>query len=210
MADAPKPMISIVDYGMCNLGSIKNMLHKLGLESELVASPAAVAKARKIILPGVGAYDHGVSALRERGLVEPLRRSVLEHGVPILGICLGMQLLGSGSEEGSRAGLGMIQGACIRFRFPEGSPLRVPHMGWNEIVPRRASGLLSGLDQGVRFYFTHSYHLVCEDASDVLAIANHGFEFTAMVQRGNVTGVQFHPEKSHRFGMTLLRNFGAI
>lgn len=210
MNDSSKQPISIVDYGVCNLGSIRNMLRKLGLESELAADPDAIVRASKIILPGVGAFAHGMGALRELGLVEPLRAKVLEQRTPLLGICLGMQLLGKSSEEGSSAGLGLIDGGCVRFRFPEGSPYRVPHMGWNETVARRESALVEGLASGARFYFTHSYHLVCADPADVLAVANHGIDFTAMVQRDNVYGVQFHPEKSHRFGMALLRNFGAI
>jgi glutamine amidotransferase len=210
MTEGSEQIISIIDYGVSNLGSIRNMLHKLGLRSELVATPEAVAGARKIILPGVGAFDHGVAALAERRLIAPLRAKALEDRIPILGICLGMQLLGMGSEEGTSGGLGLIKGACVRFRFAEGSPLKVPHMGWNETAPKRLNPLLSGLGAGARFYFTHSYHLMCEDPADVLATATHGIEFTAMVQRDNVAGVQFHPEKSHRFGMTLLRNFGAI
>jgi len=204
------PVMSVVDYGMCNLGSIRNMLRKLGLDSELAATPRAVAQAKKIILPGVGAYDHGVAALQERGLIAPLQESVRVRGMPILGICLGMQLLGEGSEEGTLPGLGLIGGKCVRFRFAEGSTLKVPHMGWNETVPRRTHPLLSGLESNARFYFTHSYHVVCKDPSDVLAVASHGIEFTAIVQRNNIMGVQFHPEKSHRFGIMLLRNFGAI
>jgi glutamine amidotransferase len=121
-----------------------------------------------------------------------------------------MQLLGRGSEEGSLAGLGLIDGHCVRFRFGDERPLKVPHMGWNVLMPRRESPLFKGLDDQARFYFVHSYHLVCADASDVLATARYGIEFTAMVQRGNVWGAQFHPEKSHRFGMTLLRNFAEI
>lgn len=202
-------MISIVDYGVVNLGSIRNMLHKLGLETDLAATPAAIARATRIILPGIGAFDQGVAALRARGLVEPLRERVLGDGIPILGICLGMQLLGTCSEEGSASGLGLIRGSCVRFRFPPGSHYKVPHMGWNEPTARRASALLQGLDARARFYFTHSYHMVCEDPDDVLATASHGVDFTAMIERGNVMGAQFHPEKSHRFGMALLRSFGA-
>lgn len=203
-------VISIVDYGVCNLGSIRNMLRKLGFQSELVTTPQALASARKIILPGIGAFDHGIAALRERGLAEPLRLKALEEKIPLLGICLGMQLLGNASEEGSAPGLGLIDGRCVRFRAGEGSSLRVPHMGWNEISPKRADPILQGLDSGSRFYFTHSYHFKCDAAEDVLASTLYGAEFTAAVQRGNVRGVQFHPEKSHRFGMTLLRNFAAI
>jgi glutamine amidotransferase len=210
MDSSRNQVVSIVDYGICNLGSIRNMLHKLGIESRVAGSAAEVALAEKIILPGVGAFDHGITALRERGMVDALRESAIGRRVPFLGICLGMQLFGSSTEEGTMEGLGLIPGRCVRFRPAGESTLKVPHMGWNEIVPRRACPLLRGLEQGARFYFTHSYHMICEDAADVLAVASHGIEFTAMVQRGNVLGAQFHPEKSHRFGMTLLRNFGAL
>lgn len=203
-------IISIVDYGVCNLGSIRNMLRKLGIESELASTPDALSRAKKIILPGVGAFDHGVTALQERGLIAPLRAKVMGEKIPILGICLGMQLLGNASEEGGLKGLDFISANCVRFRFPKESVLRVPHMGWNEIMPRRRDRLLEGLDAGARFYFTHSYHMVCQRQSDVLASAVHGVEFTAVVHSENVMGVQFHPEKSHRFGMTMLRNFCEI
>ena len=205
-----KRIISIVDYGVSNLGSIRNMLRKLGFEAELVSTPDGVTEATKIILPGVGAFDHGMTALEDLRLIGPLKSKAVEDKVPILGICLGMQLLGEGSEEGSLDGLGLIEGGCFRFRLPPESDFKVPHMGWNEPLQKQASPLLKGLNHGARFYFTHSYHLVCQDPADVLAIATHGIEFTAMVQRNNVFGVQFHPEKSHRFGMTLLQNFWAI
>ena len=203
-------MISVIDYGVANLGSILNMLRKVGAEGELVSTPEEVAKAERIILPGVGAFDHGMTALTERGLVAPLRKKALDDRVPILGICLGMQLLGQGSEEGSLPGLGIIEARCERFRFEHASTLKVPHMGWNALSPRRASPLLSGLDAHARFYFVHSYHIVCADPADVLATATYGVEFTAMVQQGQVCGAQFHPEKSHRFGMTLLGNFARM
>ena len=203
-------MISVVDYGVANLGSILNMLHKAGAQAEAVSTPDAIARAEKLILPGVGAFDHGMAALSERGLAEALKKRVACASVPLLGICLGMQLLGNSSEEGSLAGLGLIDGRCARFRFGDERPLKVPHMGWNVLAPKRASPLFKGLEENARFYFVHSYHLVCADASDVLATAHYGIEFTAVVQRGNVWGVQFHPEKSHRFGMTLLRNFAEM
>jgi glutamine amidotransferase len=203
-------MISIVDYGVVNLGSIRNMLHKLGIEAGLASTPQDLARATKIILPGIGHFDNGMRALSERGLVEPLRAKALAERVPLLGICLGMQLLGAASEEGAQPGMGVVPGRCIRFRFPPGSSFKVPHMGWNEIIPQRESALLAGLSTPARFYFTHSFHFVCDEAQDVLATVKHGIEFTACIARGNVMGVQFHPEKSHRFGMALLRNFGAL
>lgn len=203
-------VISIVDYGVCNLGSISNMLHKLGFETQLVATAEEVARARKLILPGVGAFAYGMAALTHRGLVPVLKAKALQDRIPVLGICLGMQLFGHGSEEGGAGGLGLIDGACVRFRFEPGVRWRVPHMGWNVIAKNHESPLVEGLGARPRFYFTHSYHFVCKESADVLATANHGVDFTAAIQRNNVYGVQFHPEKSHRFGMTLLKNFGAI
>lgn len=203
-------VISVVDYGVANLGSIRNMLRKLGYEVELISTPEAVSRATKIILPGVGAFDHGVAALVRHGLMEPLRARAADPSVPFLGICLGMQLLGNGSEEGTQRGLGVLDSSCVRFRLPPGSVLKIPHMGWNEPVFRRAHPLVADLGTDARFYFTHSFHMVCAHPEDVLATVTHGIEFVAMVQCGNVMGVQFHPEKSHRYGMALLRNFGAM
>jgi glutamine amidotransferase len=203
-------MISIVDYGGANLGSILNMLRRVEVPAELVSTPAALERAQKIILPGVGAFDHGMAALRERGLIAPLRAKALEERVPILGVCLGMQMLGHGSEEGTLAGLGLLDGHCERFRFAPASRRKIPHMGWSLLAPQRESALLQGLDAQSRFYFVHSYHLVCEVAADVLAVAQYDREFVAMVQRDNICGAQFHPEKSHRFGMRLLHNFASL
>ncbi len=204
-------MISIIDYGVANLGSILNMLRKVGARAELVSSKEAVARAEKIILPGIGAFDHGISALRERGLVDVLRKKVLDDKVPLLGVCLGMQMLGKVSEEGHLAGLGLLDAHCKRFSFTDDHRQKVPHMGWSLLAPRQQeSALLKGLDAKARFYFVHSYHMVCADPADVLATACYGSEFVAMVQRGNVFGAQFHPEKSHRFGMALLHNFAEV
>lgn len=204
-------MISIVDYGVANLGSIMNMLRKVGAQAELASTPEQVARAEKIILPGIGAFDHGISALRERGLAEPLKKKALEDKVPLLGICLGMQMLGQGSEEGALVGLGLLDAYCRRFRFTKNNKEKVPHMGWSQLVSGRwDSALLKGLDDRARFYFVHSYHLVCNDPADALASACYGIEFVSVVRRGNVYGAQFHPEKSHRYGMTLLRNFTEI
>jgi imidazole glycerol-phosphate synthase subunit HisH len=202
-------MISVVSYGVCNLGSMLNMLRKINVEACEAATPAAIEKAEKIILPGVGAFDNGMKALNALGLAGPLRDRVVNGRVPIFGVCLGMQLLGMGSEEGVEAGLGLIQGGCVKLRPPEGLGVKIPHMGWNTVHPKKAGPLLEKLD-APRFYFVHSYHLVCEDPADVLATAHYGMDFTVMVQRGNIYGAQFHPEKSHRYGMTLLGNFAGV
>lgn len=203
-------MISVIDYGVANLGSMLNMLRKIGVRAELVSTPEELDRAEKIILPGVGAFDHGITALQDRGLVESLKKKVLLDRVPVLGVCLGMQMLGKGSEEGSIAGLGLIDAYCQRFRFVEDSKQKVPHMGWNLLASREESPLLNELDARTRFYFCHSYHLVCAEPTDVLATACYGMEFVTMVRHGNIFGVQFHPEKSHRFGMALLHNFAVM
>jgi glutamine amidotransferase len=203
-------VISIVDYGVANLGSILNMLNKIGAKSGLVSTPEDIARAESIILPGVGSFDHGVSALQDNALSEAIRRRVLDDEVPILGICLGMQLLGLDSAEGALKGLGLIDARCERFSFGNNTSLKIPHMGWNTLKQKKSCRILEGLDAAARFYFVHSYHMVCTDPDDVLATADYGGEFTAMGQRDNITGAQFHPEKSHRFGMQLLRNFADI
>jgi glutamine amidotransferase len=198
-------MISVVDYGVANLGSMRNMLRRIGAETELVTTAAAIAKASKVILPGIGAFDAGMEALDTLGLVEPLRRRILGDGVPLLGVCLGVQLLGERSAEGERPGLGLLAAHCERL--PADAGIRVPHMSWAHIEPTRPDPILAGLDETARFYFVHSYHVVCSDPTDVLAVAHYGIPFTAMIRRGNIYGAQFHPEKSHRFGMRLLKNF---
>jgi len=203
-------LISVVDYGVANLASMLNMLRKVGVDAERVGTPEDLESATKIVLPGIGAFDQGIATLEERGLLDPLRRKVRDEGVPILGVCLGMQMLGQGSEEGHAAGLGLIDATCRRFRPPEGAALKVPHMGWNTVLPRRSSPLLDGLDEQSRFYFVHSYHVVCREPADELACSRYGNAFTSIVAHGNIYGVQFHPEKSHRFGMALLRNFANL
>ncbi len=203
-------MISVVDYGVANLGSMLNMLRKIGLEAEKASTPESLDRACKIVLPGIGAFDHGMTALARHGLIEPLRKKALEDRIPILGVCLGMQMMGAGSEEGDMAGLGLIDATCRRFRPSEESGLKVPNMGWNQIVPSREGPLLAGLEEGSRFYFVHSYHLVCAHPGDVLACSRYGIDFVSVIEHGNILGVQFHPEKSHRFGMTLLRNFASL
>ena len=203
-------MIAIVDYGVGNVGSIANMIKKAGGRSEVTADPARLAAADGLILPGVGAFDHGMRKLRERGLVDVLNEHALDRRVPTLGICLGMQLLGQGSEEGKEAGLGWIDGGAVRFdpaRSREGAgELKVPHMGWNHVAFQPAVGDPL-LDDRPRFYFVHSYHMVLRDPGQRWGTTRYGYEFCSAVRAGNILGVQFHPEKSHRFGLALLRSF---
>lgn len=201
------PVISIVDYGIGNIGSVANMLRRIGAKFALAANPEQVEEAEALILPGVGAFDAGMNALREKGLVEPLLRQARERRVPILGICLGMQLLGNGSEEGDAAGLQLIDADFVRFRFPAGSALKVPHMGWNTLEIVRQNPILDATEGEQRFYFVHSYFARVNDPSAVVATADYGGQFVAVFGRDNIYGVQFHPEKSHKFGMSVLRNF---
>lgn len=164
-----------------------------------------------MVLPGVGAFDHGMENLRSRGLVDLLSELVQGKKLPMLGICLGMQLFGRGSEEGRLPGLGWIASETVRFRFdPVSTRLRIPHMGWNHVHITDSEGLFRGFEDEPRFYFVHSYHVVCDRTVDALATCHYGHEFTCAVRRGNIFGTQFHPEKSHRYGMLLLKNFAAL
>ncbi len=201
-------MIVVVDYGMGNIGSIVNMIKKVGGRAEVARGPDDLRRADKLILPGVGAFDHGMAGLHRLGYVDVLNERVLEARTPILGICLGIQLFTRRSEEGERPGLGWIEADTVRFRFPDARPaLKVPHMGWSPIRVVRPHPLFADPEAERRFYFVHTYHVVCDAPADVLATATYGTEFTAAVARGNVIGTQFHPEKSHRFGKDLMRHF---
>jgi imidazole glycerol-phosphate synthase subunit HisH len=199
-------MIVIVDYGAGNLLSIKNMLRRIGADAVITSDASVVGSAEKLILPGVGAFDYAMSSLDELGLIDALNRRVLQDKVPVLGLCLGVQLLTRKSEEGKLPGLGWIAADTVRFRV-EDSGLKIPHMGWREVCFAKPSVLTKGMDEETRFYFVHSYHLKCDDRQDVLLTAGYGYEFECAVEKGNIAGVQFHPEKSHRFGMALLKNF---
>ncbi len=201
-------MIAILDYGLGNLGSISNMLKVIGERSRITNEKETIEMADGIILPGVGAFDAGMSRLEESGLAEVIRVEAAK-GKPILGICLGMQLLGRRSEEGSLAGLGLIPFECRRFQL-EDPTLKVPHMGWDVVTFAKEHPILRGLTGQQRYYFVHSYHAVCDAAENVLMTCDYGYEFAAAVVRENVIGVQFHPEKSHDFGLALLGNFVEI
>lgn len=201
-------MLVVVEYGMGNVGSVLNMLKRVGADPVLTAEPARIAAASKIILSGVGAFDTGMRRLSEEGLVDVLGDAALRRGVPILGLCLGMHLLMAGSEEGQLPGLGWVAGRTVRFRFDGAQvALKVPHMGWNTVEVRRGASIVRGLPLDARFYFVHSYHVVCERDDDVAATTEYGYSFPSIIEHGNIMGTQFHPEKSHRFGMRFLERF---
>lgn len=201
-------MLTIIDYGVGNLASIRNMLKKVGVDSVVSSDEKVILDAEKLILPGVGAFDTCAEKLQQSGLVNTINRKVLEEGTPVLGVCVGMQLLTEGSEEGVLPGLGWIRGRVIRFRqdrMPAGT--KIPHMGWTDVVLNKPSPLFDGMYEEPRFYFVHSYHPELADPADALVLAQYGYSFVAGMEHKNIIGVQFHPEKSHKFGMKLLSNF---
>jgi imidazole glycerol-phosphate synthase subunit HisH len=201
-------MILIIDYGMGNLGSILNMLKKINAPAIISSKLDEIEKADKLILPGVGAFDNGMKNLSDLGLISVLKRKVLDRRTPVLGVCLGMQLLGKGSEEGQLPGLGWLDAKTVRFYFQGANAnLKIPHMGWNQLVFRKSHPVFSDLEEVNRFYFVHSYHVVCANPDNVLASTTYGFDFTSVIVKDNIIGVQFHPEKSHTFGLRLLKNF---
>ncbi|MEP7081445.1 MAG: imidazole glycerol phosphate synthase subunit HisH [Chloroflexota bacterium] len=198
----------VVDAGIGNLGAIPNMLKRVGATARISNRADDIAAADRLILPGVGAFDAAMRTLNELGIVEALAHKALVERVPVLGVCLGMQLLFRGSEEGDIAGLGWLGGQAVRFRL-DGTDrsLRVPHMGWNYASPTNGSALLAGFEQTPRFYFAHSYHVECDDPADVAGWTTYGYRFASAVQHENIGGIQFHPEKSHRFGLKVFENF---
>jgi len=202
-------MIVIVDYGLGNLGSMANMLKKIGTEVAVSSDPSIIGTAHKLILPGVGTFDEGMMNLQlSSGLVKVLNKRVLEDKIPVLGVCLGMQLLGKRSEEGQLPGLGWLDAKTIRFKFQDANAnLKIPHMGWNQLTVCQTHLLFAGLEEVNRFYFVHSYHVVCANPNNILSTTSYGLDFTSAIVKDNIMGVQFHPEKSHKFGMRLLKNF---
>jgi len=200
-------MITIIDYKTGNLGSIQNILKRIGEESVITSDKDQIERATKIILPGVGAFDTGMRNLLELDLIDILNRKVKVEKIPVLGICLGMQLLSNGSEEGSLPGLGWIDAETIRFRFENTVEYKIPHMGWNFIRQHKDSKLFENMYSDARFYFVHSYFFRSNIEEDVLLSTTYEIEFTSAIEKGNILGVQFHPEKSHKFGMKLLKNF---
>lgn len=205
-------MITIVDYGMGNVGSIQNMLRRLGIDCNTASDPSSILQAKKLILPGVGHFDQAMRNLCAMQLVAPLNEMVCERQTPILGICLGMQLITQGSEEGGQEpGLGWIAARTRRFVFSgDAAQLRVPHMGWNTVRIQRSHPLVADLGEEPRFYFVHTYYVECEFEDNVLCTTQYGFPFASAIVNGHILGTQFHPEKSHKYGLKLLENFAKL
>ena len=199
--------VAIVDYGMGNLHTVKRKLDRIGVHGQLTSDPADILRADKLLLPGVGHFGKAMEHLASLDLIEPLNEAALVKKTPILGICLGMQLLARGSEEGGAEGLGWIDADVVRFAVEDTRRFKIPHMGWNGVRAAAPTPLLDAVTEQTEFYFVHAYHLVCRDAADVAGDTDYGYRFTSAVQRENLYGVQFHPEKSHDAGEALLRRF---
>ena len=204
-------MITIVNYGMGNLGSVQNMFRKIGVPATITSDLGEIASAQKILLPGVGAFDAAMERIEQGGFRAVLDQKALVERVPVLGICLGMQLLTDSSEEGRLPGLGWISGTTRKFVFSPDQQLKVPHMGWNIVEEVRPSPLNRDFPPEPRFYFVHSYYVTVADERHVLMRTPYGHRFDSVISNGeNIFGAQFHPEKSHRFGMQLFRNFANL
>jgi glutamine amidotransferase len=200
--------VTVINYGMGNTGSVMNMLRKIGVSAKLASDPGDLLDATRIVLPGVGAFDNAMIKLRESGYIEVLNQKVITEKVPILGICLGMQLFSKNSEEGMKPGLGWLDAETIRFKSEPGSKqIKIPHMGWNTVQISQNTCLFPLNDQDIRFYFVHSLYIKCNNPNDVLTQTDYGGTFTSAVCRQNILGTQFHPEKSHRFGMNFFKAF---
>jgi glutamine amidotransferase len=200
-------LVIIVDYGMGNMQSIRKQLTRLGVESIVTSDPSEILRANKIILPGVGHFGKAMDNLTNLGLVEVLSETVLHDKTPVLGICLGMQLMAKFSEEGGVDGLGWIDGVVTKFRIKDTLRYKVPCMGWNTISKKKDSKLLSGIDKDSEYYFMHGFHLIAQNIDDILAETIYNYCYTSAVERENIYGVQFHPEKSHDSGFKLIQNF---
>jgi imidazole glycerol-phosphate synthase subunit HisH len=209
MSTAPG-VVLLPDLRIGNMASVVNMVRKCGGAPEIVTAPRQLSDRARIILAGVGSFDAAMEAVLASGWAEPLTRLAMDQKVPVLGICLGMQIMSRGSEEGKLPGLGWVEADVKRLSFSPETRLKVPHMGWNTVEVARSNPLIDDAGGEQRFYFVHSYHVVCQNPSDVVAIARYGCDVTAAVNRANIFGVQFHPEKSHRFGMAVIQRFLAL
>ncbi len=204
-------MITIIDYGLGNIQAFVNVYRRLHIPVAIAKSADDLVGATKLILPGVGAFDHAMRKLEESGMRSTLTKMVIDQSIPVLGICVGMQILAESSDEGSLPGLGWVPGHVRSFSSLENqSKLPLPHMGWNDVYSLNVSNLFKGLEKNSRFYFLHSYFFECYQSEQAIATSSYGLDFTCAVAVDNVYGVQFHPEKSHQFGVTLLKNFAEL
>lgn len=204
-------MISIVDYGLGNVRAFANLYKQLDVPVSIATLPGHLEGASKVILPGVGAFDQAMERLRTSGMLEPLKEMALVGGIPILGVCVGMQILVDSSEEGELPGLGLIRGRVLRFQAGrDGGRMQIPHMGWNGVRSIGTDPLFSGLAGESEFYFLHSYYVAVEDGKHVSGVATYGEDIAAAIAQNNIRGVQFHPEKSHGNGIRLLKNFADL
>jgi len=204
-------MITIIDYGLGNVLAFANIYKRLNVPVAVAKNASDLSRATKLILPGVGAFDHAMSLLQRSGMREALDEMVLARAIPVLGVCVGMQILAGGSEEGRLPGLGWIEGEVRKFDVESSrQTVRLPHMGWNDVSPASRSALFSGLEVDARFYFLHSYYFRCARDEDILARAEYGSVFCCAVHSNGIFGVQFHPEKSHHYGTRLLKNFAEL
>lgn len=201
-----KPLIVIIDYGMGNIRSIMNKIHRAGQDAIVSFEYDMINSADKLILPGVGHFFNGMKRLKERNIIDILNKKVLEDKTPILGICLGMQLFTRHSEEGNTEGLGWLDAETLKFTLTD-IKHKVPHMGWNSIEQKKISPLLIDIPDNKQYYFVHSYHVRCNIKEDILTSTIYGYEFVSSVQKENIYGTQFHPEKSHEWGEKLIKNF---
>jgi glutamine amidotransferase len=204
-------MITIINYGLGNVQAFANLYKRLNIPTAIARCAPDFKGASKLILPGVGAFDHAMELLDASGMRETIEDMVLKQGMPVLGVCVGMQILAGSSEEGGLSGLGWIEGRVRRFDAAKlQQPPRLPHMGWNDVVPKGGARLFAGLEQDSRFYFLHSYYFDCASDDNVLATSEYGIAFGSAVRSANIYGVQFHPEKSHDYGVRLLKNFAEL
>jgi glutamine amidotransferase len=203
-------MIAIINYGLGNLTSILNMLKRLGIEATITSDPDVIRSASKLLLPGVGHFKKGMENLHQSGLKTVLDELVLKEKKPILGICLGAQLMTKHSEEGDIEGLGWVDASTVRFDQTKDKTMKVPHMGWSEITTSGANTLWADLPENPRFYFVHTYHFLFTEKSEISATCNHSYDFVCAFRKDNIYGTQFHPEKSHKFGMKVLENFNKL
>jgi len=205
-------MITIVDYGLGNLGSIQNMFKHIGVKARIESDVDKIKSASKILLPGIGSFDTAMEKINKKGLKEVLHEKAIKEQIPVLGICLGMQLLTSSSEEGHLSGLGWIPGKTLTYKNQINKKIKIPHMGWNLVSKSSESELTQGFEdfEEVRFYFVHSYFVKVADEKNSILKTSYGVEFDSAIQKDNIYGAQFHPEKSHKFGMKIFKNFASI